>query len=137
MRAGRPPKFANSRGEWQCSKCKEWKPAEDYNVNVRASNGRASQCKACSNQYQKASQARIRAEHRIAELREQWPAAPQEDLERFVTLQGERSQVALEARATKTNCVDQVLEITKRLEEMEVTFFRMGYHFSKALNHTT
>jgi hypothetical protein len=43
----RPKKQSDLWGRWLCSKCEDWKPAEEFYSHPSASNGLMSQCKEC------------------------------------------------------------------------------------------
>lgn len=124
MGRGRPPKFPNSRGEWQCSNCRKWQPVHMYYKNGRARNGLSSQCKSCMNQYQRDTYAVNRLKRQTLELSEYWPSAPENELANLAQLWFERAGLASDPDADHK---DQVLELTKRIELVEMTFTMQGY----------
>lgn len=123
-RRGRPPKLPNSRGQWQCTKCKDWKDPNEFYKNVRTLNQLSSWCKLCLNEAQTERYTRLAAEREAAKVREFWPGAPDDKLARMVGLWTRRNQLAQEDLEGNK---DEITDYTRRIDMLEMVFRTEGY----------
>jgi hypothetical protein len=83
---GRPQKVPTSDGRWQCSKCRFFKPPEDFYKNLRMSNGLTARCKDCVDAAQRHPRAESAYDMYRVYLRETYPQITADQLQTALAL---------------------------------------------------